>query len=582
MRAMSSSNRTFDYVIVGAGTAGCLLANRLSANPKVQVLLLEAGRRDDYLWVHVPVGYLYCIGNPRTDWMYQTEAEPGLNGRALRYPRGKVLGGCSSINGMIYMRGQRRDYDQWAELTGDPSWGWDHCLPHFLAHEDHWGGERPGHAAPGHDPSGARSGGEWRVERQRLHWPILDAFSQAAVQAGIPATADFNLGNNEGVGYFEVNQRAGLRWNTARGFLKPAANRPNLEIWTGALAERVLLESALGDALGAQTPGASMSAGTASSVGQAAAGWRATGVVLRPKGHGQAITVLATREVLLCAGAVATPALLQRSGIGPAERLQRLGVPVHLDAPGVGANLQDHLQIRAVFSVKHTRTLNTLANSLWGKASIGLEYLLRRTGPMSMAPSQLGAFTRSSPAHGWPNVQYHVQPLSLDAFGQPLHRFDAITASVCNLNPTSRGRVDLRSADPQDAPLIQPNYLATPEDRLVAADSLRLTRHIAAQPALAPFEPQEVKPGVQFQSDEDLARLAGDIGTTIFHPVGTCRMGREDDPLAVVDPRLRVKGVAGLRVVDASVMPTITSGNTNSPTLMIAERAAAWLAQDAA
>ncbi len=561
MGAMSSSNPPFDYVIVGAGTAGCLLANRLSADPAVRVLLLEAGRKDDYLWVHVPVGYLYCIGNPRTDWMYQTEPEAGLNGRQLRYPRGKVLGGCSSINGMIYMRGQRRDYDHWAELTGDPQWGWDACMPAFLAHEDHWAGERPGHAAPGHDPSGQRPGGEWRVERQRLHWPILDAFSEAAQQAGIAATEDFNLGNNEGVGYFEVNQRSGVRWNTARGFLKPASNRPNLEIWTGALVERVVLEAPPG---GDDAP------------------LRATGVVLRPQGHGESVTVTATREVLLCAGAVATPVLLQRSGIGPAPLLQRHGVPVRLDAPGVGGNLQDHLQIRAVFRVQNTRTLNTLANSLWGKAMIGLEYLLRRSGPMSMAPSQLGAFTRSSPQQPWPNVQYHVQPLSLDAFGQPLHRFDAITASVCNLNPTSRGRVDLRSADPMDAPLIQPNYLATPEDRQVAADSLRLTRRIAAQPALAPFQPQEVKPGVQFQSDEDLARLAGDIGTTIFHPVGTCRMGRADDPLAVVDTRLRVKGVAGLRVVDASVMPTITSGNTNSPTLMIAERAAAWLRQDRA
>lgn len=560
MLAMRSSDKTFDYVIVGGGTAGCLLANRLSADPQVRVLLLEAGRKDDYLWVHVPVGYLYCIGNPRTDWLYQTEAEPGLHGRQLRYPRGKVLGGCSSINGMIYMRGQRRDYDGWASLTGDPSWGWDECLPHFLAHEDHWAGQRTGHAAPGHDPSGARAGGEWRVERQRLHWPVLDAFSRAAQEAGIPATDDFNLGNNEGVGYFEVNQRAGVRWNTARGFLKPAAHRPNLEIWTGALVERVLLEPHTGR----------HGAGDAPPL-------RATGVLLRPEGRGESIAVTAAREVLLCAGAVASPVLLQRSGIGPAALLRQHGVALQLDAPGVGGNLQDHLQIRAVFRVNHTRTLNTLANSLWGKALIGLEYLLRRSGPMSMAPSQLGAFTRSSPAHDWPNVQYHVQPLSLDAFGQPLHAFDAITASVCNLNPTSRGRVELRSADPMDAPRIQPNYLATDEDRKVAADSLRLTRRIAAQPALSAFEPQEVRPGVQYQSDEDLARLAGDIGTTIFHPVGTCRMGRADDPLAVVDPRLRVKGVAGLRVVDASVMPTITSGNTNSPTLMIAERAAAWI-----
>ena len=546
---------TFDYVIVGAGTAGCLLANRLSANPDKRVLLLEAGRKDDYLWIHIPVGYLYCIGNPRTDWLYSTEAEPGLNGRSLRYPRGKVLGGCSSINGMIYMRGQRRDYEHWAELTGDPQWGWEPCLQAFLAHEDHWAGTREGHSGSGPDPQGRRAGGEWRVEKQRLRWEILDAFSQAAQQAGIPATADFNLGDNEGVGYFEVNQRSGIRWNAAKAFLRPASHRPNLEIWTGAEVSRILLDPQNG--------------------------LRAIGVEVHPQGRGQSLRVLARQEVILAAGAVHTPVLLQRSGIGPGELLRSRGVDVALDLPGVGGNLQDHLQIRAVFSVQGTRTLNTMANSLWGKAMIGLEYLLRRTGPMSMAPSQLGAFTRSSSAHAWPNVQYHVQPLSLEAFGQPLHRFNAFTASVCNLNPTSRGFVHLRSPKLDDAPLIQANYLSSQEDRQVAADSLRLTRRIAAQPALARFSPQEVKPGVQFQSDEDLARLAGDIGTTIFHPVGTCRMGHADDPLAVVDPRLKVRGVQGLRVVDASVMPTITSGNTNSPTLMIAERAAAWIAAEA-
>ncbi len=533
----------YDYVVVGAGTAGCLLANRLSADPQCRVLLVEAGGHDDYHWIHIPVGYLYCIGNPRTDWLYATEADPGLNGRSLRYPRGKVLGGCSSINGMIYMRGQSRDYDAWAAATGDDAWRWAACLPFFKRHEDHWRGGDALHGA----------GQEWRVEKQRLSWEILDAFAAAAREAGIPATEDFNRGSNEGVGYFEVNQKRGVRWNTAKAFLRPIAGRPNLQVWTGAQTSRVLLE-----------------------------GGRAVGIEVLPVEGGEAIRARASREVVLCTGAVGTPQLLQLSGIGPASLLHERGVAVAHDLPGVGENLQDHLQIRAVYAVQGVKTLNTMANSLWGKAAIGLEYLLRRSGPMSMAPSQLGAFTRSSPAQTWPNVEYHVQPLSLDAFGQPLHRYDAFTASVCNLNPTSRGFVRIASPRPQDAPRIQARYLSTPEDRQVAADSLRLTRRIAAMPALAKYRPQEVKPGVEFQSDDDLARLAGDIGTTIFHPVGTCKMGPASDPGAVVDARLRVHGVPGLRIADASVMPTITSGNTNSPTLMIAERAAAWLIADAA
>ena len=538
---MDENAPTFDHIVVGAGTAGCLLANRLSADPARRVLLLEAGPRDDYLWVHIPVGYLYCIGNPRTDWLYATEPEAGLNGRSLRYPRGRVLGGCSSINGMIYMRGQSRDYDHWAELCGEPDWGWQQCLPFFLRHEDHWRGASPMHGA----------GGEWRVERQRLRWDILDAFAEAAQQAGLPATEDFNTGHNEGVGYFEVNQRRGVRWNTTKAFLKPVARRPNLQVWTGAQVSRLLLAGA-------------------------GSGLRCAGVELLP-GGGRPREVRAARGVVLAAGAIGSPQILQLSGIGPASWLRGLGIEPALDLPGVGANLQDHLQIRAVFGVEGATTLNTLANSLLGRARIGLEYLLRRSGPMSMAPSQLGAFARSSPERAWANLEYHVQPLSLPAFGEPLDRFPAFTASVCNLNPSSRGWVRIASADPTAAPRIQPNYLATEEDRLVAAQSLRLTRRIAAQPALARFRPRELKPGVQFQSDEDLARLAGDIGTTIFHPVGTCRMGRDDDAQAVVGPRLAVRGVAGLHVADASVMPTITSGNTNSPTLMIAERAAAWL-----
>ena len=546
---------TYDYIICGGGTAGCLLANRLSADPGKTVLLIEAGGNDDYHWIHIPVGYLYCIGNPRTDWLYSTDADPGLNGRSLRYPRGKVLGGCSSINGMIYMRGQARDYDGWGAGDGfgaNPGWSWAECLPHFLKHEDFYKGADAFHAAPGFDRTGARSGGEWRVEKQRLRWDVLDAFSQAAQQAGIPASNDFNRGDNEGVGYFDVNQKAGVRWNATKAFLRPAQHkRQNLQVWTGAQISRILLE-----------------------------GGRAVGIEAQPVNGGEPVQARVQAnggEVILCTGAIGTPQLLQLSGIGPAALLQAHGIPVQHALEGVGANLQDHLQIRAVYQVEGVKTLNTMANSWWGKLMIGLEYALKRSGPMSMAPSQLGAFTRSDPCQPHANLEYHVQPLSLDAFGQPLHSFNAFTASVCNLNPTSRGAVQIRSARAADAPSITARYLSTDADRLIAANSLRLTRHIVGQSALARYKPQEVKPGVQYQSDEELAKLAGDIGTTIFHPVGTAKMGPAADPMAVVDARLRVHGVRGLRVVDASVMPSITSGNTNSPTLMIAERAAQWI-----
>ncbi len=541
------SQPEFDYIIIGAGTAGSLLANRLSADPTKRVLLIEAGGKDDYHWIHIPVGYLHCIGNPRTDWLYQTEPEAGLKGRSLRYPRGKTLGGSSSINGMIYMRGQSRDYDQWADLTGDARWRWEHCLPDFIRHEDYHRGADALHG----------EGGEWRVEKQRLRWDILDAFAAAAREAGLPASDDFNRGSNEGVGYFEVNQKAGWRWNTAKAFLRPTCyGRPNFEMWTRAQVSRLLVEP---DAQGAL---------------------RCTGMEVWT--GQEMVTVRASREVLLSAGSIGSPQILQLSGLGPADQLQALGIPVRKDLPGVGANLQDHLQIRAVYQVQGVTTLNTLANSAWGRMRIGLEYALRRSGPMSMAPSQLGAFTRSSPDKAWPDLEFHVQPLSLDAFGEPLHRFDAFTASVCNLNPTSRGSVRLASPRFEDAPRIAPNYLSTPEDRQVAAQSLRVVRRIASQPALARYRPQEWKPGPQFESDEDLSRLAGDIATTIFHPVGTTKMGRDDDPMAVLDSELRVRGVAGLRVVDAGAMPTITSGNTNAPTLMMAEKAAAWVRAAAA
>ncbi len=549
------SDTTFDYIIIGGGTAGCLMANRLSANRKKRVLLIEAGRKDDYHWIHIPVGYLYCIGNPRTDWLYQTEAEAGLNGRTLRYPRGKTLGGSSSINGMIYMRGQSRDYDHWAEFTGDDAWRWDNALPDFKQHENHYLGDEQNAAQ--RDPNFRAyhgHGGEWRVEKQRLRWDILDAFSEAAQQAGIPHSTDFNRGDNEGVGYFQVNQKEGFRWNTARAFLRPTCyGRPNFELWNSAQVTRLVTQRGADGEL------------------------RCTGVeVWDGVAH---VTAEATDEVVLSAGSIGSPQLLQLSGIGPAALLRQHGIDVVVDLPGVGANLQDHLQIRSVYKVDGAPTLNVLSSSAMGKARIGLEYLFKRSGPMSMAPSQLGAFTRSDPGQRYANLEYHVQPLSLDAFGEPLHTFPAFTASVCNLNPTSRGTVNIRSADFRDAPAIAPNYLSTPEDRQVAADSLRVTRHIVAQPALAKYKPQEFKPGSQYQTDEELARLAGDIASTIFHPVGTTRMGRHDDPMAVVDSHLRVRGVAGLRVVDAGVMPTITSGNTNSPTLMIAEKAAAWIKQ---
>ncbi len=550
---MPLENTAFDYIIIGGGSAGCLLANRLSADPSNHVLLLEAGQKDSYPWIHIPVGYLYCIGNPRTDWMYITEPEKGLNGRSQRYPRGKTLGGCSSINGMIYMRGQARDYDNWAKITGDDSWNWQNALEAFKAHEDHYRLDK------GADPlTGSNSrfsdmhghGGEWRIEKQRLRWDVLDSFSDAAVEMGINKTEDFNSGDNAGVGYFDVNQRSGWRWSTSKAFLRPVQSRPNLTVWTEAQVETLTF---LTDANGTL---------------------RCSGVVVQHQG--QSKVVLAGREVILSAGAVNSPQILQLSGIGPAALLKSHGIKVVVDAP-VGENLQDHLQIRAVFKVNGTRTLNTLANSLFGKAKIGAEYLFKRSGPMSMSPSQLGAFTRSDPSRPHANLEYHVQPLSLEAFGEDLHDFPAVTISVCNLNPSSRGHVRIGSANFRDAPKISPNYLTTEDDCKVAADSLRQVRQIMGQPAMQSYQPEEFKPGIQHQSDAELAKLAGDIANTIFHPVGTVKMGQNNDATAVLDPHLRVKGLAGLRVVDASIMPKITSGNTNSPTLMIAEKAAGWI-----
>ena len=527
-----SNEGIYDYIIVGAGSAGFVLANRLTADPRNRVLLIEAGSKDNWIWLHIPVGYLFALNNPRADWMFTTAAEPGLNNRSIAYPRGKVRGGSSSINGMIYMRGQAADYDGWRQL-GLEGWGWDDVLPFFLRHEDHHAGPSRMHGA----------GGEWRVERPRISWPILDAVREAGVEIGIPKVSDFNCGDNEGSDYFEVNQRKGQRWSAATGFLKPILGRPNLRVVDRAQAEAILFE-----------------------------GRRAVGLAYR---CGKArFEARARGEILLAAGAIGAPQLMEISGLGRPDVLKAIGVPVLHSLPGLGENLQDHLQLRTIFRIAGARTLNVDYRSYLRRALMGVDYVLRRRGPLTMAPSQLGMFAKSSPEYATANVEFHVQPLSLDRFGEPLHDFPAITFSVCNLRPTSVGSSHASSADPRAAPAIRPNYLSTLEDRRIAADSIRLVRRLAAAPALARYHPSELRPGQHLQSEEELVKAAGDIGTTIFHPIGTAKMGRIDDPCAVVDTRLRVIGLERLRVIDASVMPRITSGNTAAPTMMVAERAA--------
>jgi choline dehydrogenase len=527
-----NSNRSFDYIIVGAGSAGCLIANRLSANPDKTVLLIEAGRKDNYFWIDIPVGYLFTINNPRTDWCYEIEPDPGLNGRTIGYARGKVLGGCSSINAMIYMRGQKSDYDHWRQL-GNPGWGWDDVLPIFKQFENYQHGANDFHGDEG----------ELRVEERRVNWEILDAWRDAAEQCGIPKVDEFNRGDNFGNAYFQMNQKKGVRWSATKAFLRPIQNRPNLTVMTETAVHKVIIENR-----------------------------QATGVKVSFRQDAAQI-IHANHEVILSAGSIGSPQILQLSGVGPGTLLNKFDIPVVKDLQGVGQNLQDHLQIRTVYKVQNTVTLNQRYRTLWGRALMGLEYLAFRTGPLTMPPSQLGAFCKSDPDQPTANMEWHVQPLSLDKFGDPLHTFNAITPSVCNLRPSSRGEIRITSQDPAKYPAIQTNYLSTDEDLAVAVAGLKKTREIMSASALERFEPEELKPGAHIQSEEELQRAAGDLGTTIFHPVGTCKMGPGAE--CVVDAELKVKGISGLRVADASVMPTITSGNTNAPTMMIAEKASA-------
>ena len=533
--------QNYDYIIIGAGTAGCVLANRLSKDPNCNVLLLEAGGKDNYFWINIPVGYLYTIANPRTDWCYNIEPDPGLNGRSIGYARGKVLGGCSSINAMIYMRGQRSDFDYWESL-GNRGWSWNDVLPVYIKSENYEHGADEFHGADG----------ELRVEDRRVNWEILDAWREAAEECGIPKIDEFNRGDNFGNAYFQMNQRRGSRWSGTKAFLRPVLSRPNLTVITHAHVQKLVINSQSGSK-------------------------KATGVEVRINDD-SAKVFNASREVILSAGAIGSPQILQLSGIGSGDFVKEKGLEVVHDLPGVGENLHDHLQVRSVYKVENTVTLNKRANSLFGKMKMGLEYFMFKTGPLTMPPSQLGAFAMSDETQASANIEWHVQPLSLEKFGDPLHQFNAITPSVCNLRPTSRGHVRIRTAKAEDYPAITLNYLSSEQDRDVAVAGLKFTRRIMAAKALERFNPQEWKPGPELKTDEDLYQAAGDLGTTIFHPVGTCKMG--NDELAVVNDRLQVHGIAGLRVIDASIMPRITSGNTNAPTVMIAEKGAEFILKD--
>ncbi len=533
----------FDYIIAGGGAAGCLLANRLSDNPAHRVLLLEAGGASDSVWFRIPVGYRYTIGNPASDWCFSGEAEPGLNGRVLKHPRGKVLGGSTAINGMVAIRGQAADYDAWRD-SGLKGWGWHDVLPFFKQHEDYFSATQTNQEWHG-------TGGEWRIDVPRVRWPVLDAVAASAVQAGIPPMQDFNTGDNLGVGPIHVNQKNGRRWSASDAFLKPILKRKNLTVQTGSLVDQVMMQ-----------------------------GTRAVGVVWQ---HGGThISARAHREVVLTAGALGTPQILMRSGIGPAAQLAFHGIPVVADRPGVGANLQDHLQIGMRYQIRGADTLNRHMHSLLSKAGMAAQFALLGRGPLTMAPCQLGLFAKSSPEVTHANVGYNVLAFSRDGFQAEFDRFPGLTLISYDLRPSSRGDVRLSGPQATCAPLIRVNYLTTQRDEQVAVNSIRLTRRIMRQAAMAVYLPQEMGAGkgVDDADEAGLLAVARQSGVSIFHPVGTAKMGLPGDPWAVVDAQLAVIGVQNLRVIDASVMPTLISGNTATPTLMIAEKGAAMMLQN--
>jgi choline dehydrogenase-like flavoprotein len=534
---VESGEGRYTYIVVGAGSAGCVLANRLSANPKNRVLLLEAGGRDINPWIHIPVGYFKTMHNSGTDWCYETEQDPGLNGRSIAWPRGKVLGGSSSINGLIYIRGQAEDYDQWRQL-GNTGWSFTDVLPYFKKAENQERGADEFHGA----------GGPLSVSNMRISREICDVYIKAAEELGIPATDDFNGASQEGAGYVQLTTRNGRRCSAAVGYLNPVKKRPNLDVVTHALTHRVLLD-----------------------------GKRAIGIEYSVKGDTR--TAYADAEVLLSAGAIGSPQILQLSGIGGGVRLADAGMGVVHDLPGVGENLQDHLQVRSMYRTKDPITMNDQVKNPINKMFMGLDYLFFRRGPLSMGASQVCVFTRTQQDMETPDIQFHLQPLSADKPGDGLHKFSAFTSSVCQLRPESRGYLTITSNDPTDYPAIHPNYLATQTDQRTIVDGMKMSRRLSETLSLGPYVAEELEPGPQAKSDEELLEHARDNSVTIYHPVGTCKMG--SDTMAVVDDRLRVYGIERLRVVDASIMPTLVSGNTNAPTIMIAEKAADMILEDA-